>query len=880
MGVARRFPLRSADDEPDRWLLANPADPSPVDDGATPQTPLAVVAAQALVQPSVPTTIVEPQLYANTYGSPRIYGSNIPTAWRYATGAGVTIAMVDEGFDASTAATYGNFSTALSRSFAGGAASNIGEPSGGFHGTTTSGLIGASGINGTPMGLAPNATIVGVKVSFTTGSIGSFAQALQYAASVGAVVNNSWGYTGYGIGEPGNRSYTSWYTAVQGAVQQGRSGLGSIITFSAGNDRANANNLAVQPITADYRVIAVAASDMSGTVATYSNPGAALLVAAIGNAITVPKTGGSGTLTESGTSYSAPTVAAIAAMMLAVNPSLGWRDVQEILADSACMPATSASGFVTNGNRGWNGGGMHFSNDLGFGVIDANVAVNLARAWTAQSTSANMVTTTATHGAAFSLAVGATILSTLTVTTAIRVQHVQVTINDTYLPVSHTQLVLIAPDGTRSVLMNQTGMVSGRDLTNGLDVSGSVITSNAFWGDTSAGTWTLQVQDSGGRFTGTIQNWSLTFIGDAATVAPPLVFTPEFASLALANPARAIVATNGAATIDLIALPATTSINLNSRIGMIDGISVMLGSGLRNANADGSTGTVTLTGRGAGGSILSGGDGISTLTGVGGDTFNGGLGTTTINTGKGGSTVTLSNVAASAATIWSGGGDTIWAGLASATITVTGGQGDTVYAQGASLSFINGSGASTVYAGSGSVLIQAGLGGGTYYAGTAGNSRLMAGAGQVTFHGMADGDVLTAAGAANDALIAGAGTETLSGGTNTGNLTLVAGTGATTMIAGLGRTVFVLGPGNDSITVGGVANMFQIQNGKSGGFDTISGFRLGLDDLSLSGFGSDEIANALSSQSADGMGGTLLMLSDTTRLDLLGIAAIDRNAFV
>ena len=37
---------------------------------------------------------------------------------------------------------------------------------------------------------------------------------------------------------------------------------------------------------------------------------------------------------------------------------------------------------------------MHFSEDLGFGVVDANVAVNLARAWTEHSTSANQASTT------------------------------------------------------------------------------------------------------------------------------------------------------------------------------------------------------------------------------------------------------------------------------------------------------------------------------------------------------------------------------------------------------------------------------------------------------------------------------------------------------
>ncbi len=850
------------------------------------QAPIGVVAPQepttaplAVIVPSVPGTISEVQLSGYNYGTTRIYGSNIATAWKYATGTGVTVAVVDDGFDPATTATYANFSTALSRSFAGGAATAIGEPTGGFHGTTTTGMIGASGANGTPMGIAPNATIVGVKVSFGSGTTASFAQAEQYAASVAGVVNNSWGYTGYGSGQPTNSSFASWYASVQWAVQNGRAGLGDVLVFSAGNDRTNANDLAVQPITADYRVIAVGATDVNGTVAYYSTRGAGLLVSAIGNNVAVPLTGGSGAGTQSGTSYSAPTVSAIAALMLSVNPALGWRDVQEILAASAYAPAPSASGFVTNGAKTWNGGGMHFSNDLGFGVVDANVAVNLARAWTLQSTSKNMMSASATKSTAFNVGINATASSTLTLGTNLRIEHVQVSITDTYLPVAYSRIVLIAPNGTQSVLLNQTGLVNGRDLTGGLDVSGDLITSNAFWGMTSAGNWTLQVQDINGKAVGTVKSWTLSVYGDAANVVQPLIYTPEFAALAAANAARTMVTPNGATTIDLIAMPFATTINLNGGAGMIDGVAVTVGTGLRNAHANGSTGTVTLTGLTSGGSTLTGGDGVSVLKGSGADKIFGGLGSSTISTGKGASQVTLSSVAASTATIASGGGDTIWAGLATATITATGTVGDTVYAQGSKLTFINGSGSSVVYAGTGTVLIESGIGGGTYYAGTGGNSRLTAGTGLATFYGQTNGDVLTAGGNANHVLIAGGGSEQLLGGTATGIITLMGGTGTTTMVAGAGKTTFVLGTGSDIVTIGGKSDVIQVQSAKIGGIDTISGFRVGIDSFQLVGFGANTVSTALATQASDGKGGTWLTLSTNYRVDLLGIGKVTSNFF-
>ena len=46
-----------------------------------------------------------------------------------------------------------------------------------------------------------------------------------------------------------------------------------------------------------------------------------------------------------------------------------------------------------NGADNWNGGGLHFSNDYGFGLVDAHAAVRLAETWTTQKTSANWLTT-------------------------------------------------------------------------------------------------------------------------------------------------------------------------------------------------------------------------------------------------------------------------------------------------------------------------------------------------------------------------------------------------------------------------------------------------------------------------------------------------------
>jgi subtilisin family serine protease len=74
-----------------------------------------------------------------------------------------------------------------------------------------------------------------------------------------------------------------------------------------------------------------------GHVASFSNPGAALLVSAPGlSDYTDDRLGTAGYSSAdyvwgAGTSYAAPTVAGVIALMLQANPDLGYRDVQQTL---------------------------------------------------------------------------------------------------------------------------------------------------------------------------------------------------------------------------------------------------------------------------------------------------------------------------------------------------------------------------------------------------------------------------------------------------------------------------------------------------------------------------------------------------------------------
>ena len=62
--------------------------------------------------------------------------------------------------------------------------------------------------------------------------------------------------------------------------------------------------------------------------------------------------------------------------------------------------------------------------------------------------------------------------------------------------------------------------------------------------------------------------------------------------------------------------------------------------------------------------------------------------------------------------------------------------------------------------------------------------------------------------------------------------------------------------------------------------DIIKDFTPGADHLHLGGYAASEVAGALSRQTSDGHGGTMLALTDGTKVDLVGIVNLTQSAFV
>jgi subtilisin family serine protease len=196
------------------------------------------------------------------------------------------------------------------------------------HGTFCAGIIGAAGNNGKGIsGVCWDVRLMGLKfMESSSGSTEGAVRCIEYAVAKGAkILNNSWG-TGAGTFDPGIK-------ATLDAAGQ----AGVLCVFPAGNENGiNIDEHPVYPACYDStNIISVMSFDEKGGRANHSNFGAISVdVAAPGtNILTCTVTGNYGY--RSGTSMAVPHVSGACALLYALNPQLDWRQVKQIILDSA-----------------------------------------------------------------------------------------------------------------------------------------------------------------------------------------------------------------------------------------------------------------------------------------------------------------------------------------------------------------------------------------------------------------------------------------------------------------------------------------------------------------------------------------------------------------
>lgn len=350
-----------------------------------------------------------------------------------------------------------------------------------------------------------------------------------------------------------------------------------------------------------------------------------------GQTATGTPNGGDYSFDFSGTSAAAPEVSAVAALMLQANPNLGYRDVQDILALSA-RNTDKAALWTINGAGDWNGGGMHVNNDVGYGMVDAHAAVNLAETWTSQSTAANVLQVGGTAQVDQAILVGGSgVNSSIDVTSPEQVERAEVILSLNDPQASNLNITLTSPSGTKSVLLTTPTSVdpSGNQAQAVPFPSQPYsMTSTQFLGENSTGTWTLNVQDLNGQSV-QLNDWQLVLLGGApSTSSMPDVFTNEYSYYAAQDPTRKVLNDpSGNAVINASPVTSDSVINLNAgTTSSIDKTPLTLTAQTTVNAAYGGDGNDLLYGNGTG-DLLYGGRGNDVLyPGPGDNTLDGGPG--------------------------------------------------------------------------------------------------------------------------------------------------------------------------------------------------------------------------------------------------------------
>ncbi|WP_413557782.1 S8 family peptidase [Bdellovibrio sp. HCB209] len=448
-----------------------------------------------------------------------------------------------------------------------------GTPYNDDHGTAVAGIVAAVAGNGKGgRGVAPKAAL---SIANFMSALTSTAESVLLNQADGNdfdISNMSWGIKQYQ-----KTAVSANYEAqLKTGVTTFRNGRGAIYIKSGGNSyyeqcNGQPNDVCLGNSNFDgenvnpYQIM-VGALTAQGYSANYSSPGANLWISGFGGMygdsapaiLTTDRTGcvrgrsatnagssiafengGSGnsgcnySVTFNGTSSAAPTVTGAVALLLEANPNLTWRDVKYILAKTALAVDYVTTGSIpypggTTANRGvpagyswelpWrvNGAGFKFQNWYGFGKVDIDAAVAMAKSYTSTFgtyTESTWISTGTINVAIPDNSLANAALSEIQILSggngALKIEAVRVRVSITHNDISQLALELTSPSGMRSILVNMNN-----SLLNVHDYSADVFLSNAFYGERSEGTWTLKVIDGhGDAVSGTLTNWQLQIIG-------------------------------------------------------------------------------------------------------------------------------------------------------------------------------------------------------------------------------------------------------------------------------------------------------------------------------------------------------------------------------
>lgn len=488
------------------------------------------------------------------------------------TGTGVNVAVVDTGLEICHPDLTGNVFDGGSFNFKANpengkawynaeAADPYFPDSRGDHGTTVAGIIAAEANNGLGVrGVAPDVNLFGFNFlseqCCEEDALGGSSESPNSEQI--DVFNMSYGSFGSQYNEPDNN-------IVRYGTSQLRGGLGAIYVKAAGNGFGSCLHFEhqVHALTGCSSssgdalndlpyVIVVGALNASGGRASYSSAGSNLWVSAPAGeygvsdpaSVTTDQYGrergyssrnypglaretsmdpsGDYFSNFNGTSAAAPHVSGAVALLLEEEPNLTWRDVKHVLASTARRPGGLFNAVtdirVVIGDelatfyRDWitNAAGFDFHNHFGFGVVDVDAALAFLRDGYAPDSLGSQSLSDWFTASIDGLQIpdhdgsGIELQLNLDLPSGANIEAVQLYVSGTHENLVDLSIELESPSGTRSIVnpvFNET--LAGQET---LDWR---LLSNAFYGESPRGVWTLRIIDAVEGDTGTANSWAL-----------------------------------------------------------------------------------------------------------------------------------------------------------------------------------------------------------------------------------------------------------------------------------------------------------------------------------------------------------------------------------
>ncbi|MBR5622299.1 MAG: autotransporter domain-containing protein [Opitutales bacterium] len=508
--------------------------------------------------------LYDPLFKSQWQWDPASNGINITSAWLNGyMGEGVIIGIIDQWVDPEHPDLADNYNAEWSKDFVNTANDNdTVKYDGETHGTFVAGMAAAVGQNNVGIiGAAPKAQLAGLHVDLSPEQV---IQAYYWGSGINAVTgawegdaaihikNCSFGYDPY---------YVVRKTEADRAALDKTTRNNTIYVIAAGNSRSKTNEgSATVPADCNGDAVAnyeggivVGSTSRGGYYSGFSCYGSNLFVTAPGEAVfsttrygltmtaddEVGNTGeddgnteasfsiragddtdnnksDSGSRTHytysSGTSFSTPIVSGVIALAAASNEAMDVRWAKHALARSCDILDVMRNEERSKGTV-WttNSAGFEFSNDYGFGLVNAENFINVAENIAYETIRTSSTVSAGLSGNKDAWTSREAVKATANVNgLAQPVESVEVTFTiDNINYFQDAQVVLVSPTGTRSVLLDKAWLSDNKEANayeevynaaireNGTTALTWTYVSNAFWGVSEAGDWTVEFINNG-----------------------------------------------------------------------------------------------------------------------------------------------------------------------------------------------------------------------------------------------------------------------------------------------------------------------------------------------------------------------------------------------